>query len=1803
MSIYDRLNKVKKLAEDDDRQKKNTELAQAASTGTGTRNASSSTALSGANTALIRSGQSRDSFDAAVRANYAVAQKTGAPVLTSGYGGGGGRGGMTQEEAKVGAEAAKGTKFYGTAGVFSAPKLVAGTLVKGVDQAMSGLTSSAEWLIGQNITGAGKLLGQDWSNNPVSALNNRIQQAKETNQEYFQGNVEAVGKAAKAVDQYGTMVAAAVPQALLALGTAGGSSAEAGLQAAAKSGGILSTLASATKSMAKDPQYWLSFLQVAGDSYNQAKADGADDTKANLYAMSNGLLNALVEVGGTTGHGGIQSLPEQMRKGGSTLKSWISTMVDEGKEEVVQGIIERGLQNVVYGKENPVASVTDSNAVLNPKTAAQEFAGGALVGGILGGGQILGNHAINTASNNIMPRLKTAGELGLTQNTENENAASGAAAAVNPEEGGEPLKTINSNSHSEQTLQKKTGDNNQPTKYDIIPKLDENANQQQPKKQTLDEYLGERGLSSPISDFMLDKLKNPHGMTQRQLNKLQADAEKAATEYAAARSQAVNEYNQQVKDGKIIDKTNVERMIETAHGFEENQSTQAARRALNKRGIDWETGERISETKSPDTVSDRSVEEPQNTVTGTELSTKTVLQPEIKSKGNLPMGTDITPRLETVEQKNLREDKSLPGGDSVTAEDDGYLDALVSDENAPGEHMTPADYARSAKEDRLKKLEPPPEKKREAVSQEDLDDLWKLWEDQASPTMTDSEARRKEALESADNLVSDQSKQKKPTIGESAENARSYFVRKMVDAGDSVKKVQEMVNDQYLYPFYNMARASASAGVNMISEEQTDIQGKRVGSSLSDIFNPVREKGTDYYNVFQQYLYHLHNIDRMSIVNSENSTAKLEAEAALADFDKEHPDIATVTEARLKRKAEGIDEEGELAKERLILLKKVNQADQLGNKPVFDYTVTADMSKDTAARLLREHPEFAKYQKQVREYIKNLMQYRVDSGLMTQDDADFLEKYYTNYVPTYRITEQENARTNRKSVRIGKTVGRAQGGTEKLMPLHEALGKQTMQAVREGSKNRFGQRLLENWENYPKDMRKYISDAQKYDAGFSADTFDSLEENQITQKNNTFSVYKDGKLWEMAVDPSMFDAVKALSPDAQEVSVPVKLTRGANSLFKKLVTGYNPMFTVRNVARDLQTAGLYSRDFTAFTKNYPLALKEIASDGAFWKQYKALGGVYSSVFDYQTGTVKESSAAVKKTLGRVEALNMAMEQAPRLAEFMSIVKKGDGSMENLMDAMHAAADVTVNFGRSGTVGKMLNANFVPFLNPGIQGFDRMVRRVTETKGAKEWAKLAVRAAALGVAPTLLNGLLYRDDKDWDDLRDSDKDTNYLFKIGDGLWLKVPKGRELSVLGMTGQRISDLIKGKDVNWEDFIATVGNQVAPANPLKTNIVSAAVDSDLFDKNSPGKTWYGGDIESQRLQNYEPGKRYDSSTDIFSQWLGGQLNLSPKKINYILDQYSGVVGDFVLPLLTPQAERDPFTKAFTVDSVSNNHISEDFYNKGDEITYDKSGGDVSMQAVSRFWNKQVSACGDIYTKIRETENSTALTDAQKRDQVRQAKAVLNGIQKNALATVETYQKSVKKHLTGTSADAVDQAYLEANKECFGAEYALQTYNKDVYAKAQEANQNGVNYPDYYDYYFATKDFQTTKTKSENTQKMEYLQSSGMSDSTKAEIYYADLANDSDLIKQAELEKSSGISGVQYWRYKLSTDGISADKDSNGKTVSGSKKAKILKAIDKMNLTRDQKTALYYAAGYQKSTLDEAPWYYYIEPKLKKLS
>lgn len=227
-----------------------------------------------------------------------------------------------------------------------------------------------------------------------------IKQDREYNQESLQENAERTdSKLLQKAAEFGGDIAYglgnAAPMAATAMVTGGASAAAAltkegllkkGAEVVEKSG-VLNSMSQAARDMLTSRDYWTSFASEVGMDYYDALDSGATEDEALRYALSSAGLNSVIEIGG-----GIQKIP-----GKPTFRTWLKSAHEEGMEEIQQGVVSRLLENVVYNKGNPIASVTDENAVFNPVTALGEYAGGAAVGGILSGGQQLTQRGINNA--------------------------------------------------------------------------------------------------------------------------------------------------------------------------------------------------------------------------------------------------------------------------------------------------------------------------------------------------------------------------------------------------------------------------------------------------------------------------------------------------------------------------------------------------------------------------------------------------------------------------------------------------------------------------------------------------------------------------------------------------------------------------------------------------------------------------------------------------------------------------------------------------------------------------------------------------------------------------------------------------------------------------------------------------------------------------------------------------------------------------------------------------------------------------------------------------------------------------------------------------------------------------------------------------------------------------------------------------------------------------------------------------------------------------------------------------------------
>ena len=313
-----------------------------------------------------------------------------------------------RRETSLGKATFSGSRTPGKQQKYSVGKGIAGATMKGINQAAQGIADTLALAEDVALSPfelvSGQQLGDLSDSGLANKLQRRIRNEGQEIEDKYAANVERGGKAAEIFDKYGASTVAAVPQAVAAVLTSGASlgatpATLAKTAATEMAPSIANTIRNSVLAMGKDPQYWLSFSQVVGSSYEQALDDmekaGVDNntarTKAALYATGNGLMNAAVEVGG-----GIQTLPEQLKHGSAAWKAWLESAFEEGKEEVVQGILERAAQNVAYKKGNPLSSTRDENAILNPLTSAEEFLGGAVVGGVLGGGQVGANAALQS---------------------------------------------------------------------------------------------------------------------------------------------------------------------------------------------------------------------------------------------------------------------------------------------------------------------------------------------------------------------------------------------------------------------------------------------------------------------------------------------------------------------------------------------------------------------------------------------------------------------------------------------------------------------------------------------------------------------------------------------------------------------------------------------------------------------------------------------------------------------------------------------------------------------------------------------------------------------------------------------------------------------------------------------------------------------------------------------------------------------------------------------------------------------------------------------------------------------------------------------------------------------------------------------------------------------------------------------------------------------------------------------------------------------------------------------------------------
>ena len=881
-------------------------------------------------------------------------------------------------------------------------------------------------------------------------------------------------------------------------------------------------------------------------------------------------------------------------------------------------------------------------------------------------------------------------------------------------------------------------------------------------------------------------------------------------------------------------------------------------------------------------------------------------------------------------------------------------------------------------------------------------------------------------------------------------------------------------------------------------------RGNARTKSLDAIMKQVGPKTHD----FSLYLYHLHNIDRMT----------LETRFGIA------------------------------------------------NKTVFGELVTADASRQVVQRLEKANPEFKKYAEDVYAYNRNLREMLVEGGMITQETADLWEKMYPHYVPISRdATESINGK-NTRHIGISGPVKKATGGNGNIHPLFQTMAERTIQTYKSVARNDFGVEL----------KNTLGSKAEALESGVD-DIIDSIgkQESLLGQNEKgspTFTVFEDGKRVTFDITEDMLDALK---PTSEGLAYRNKVLTKVSGFRRNLLTTWNPVFALyRNPVKDLQEVFVNSQHPVKTYANIPTAAKELFTNGKWATEYLDNGGDSNSYYDKETGTFGQEESALKKAIG-IGALEKAgdfIEKVPRLAEYIASRQEGQSVQRSMLDS----ARVTTNFAAGGDVTKFLNAHGFSFLNASVQGFSQHVRNVREAKmnGLKGTVKMIARYTLAGL-PGLLNHLLWEDDEDYGELSPHVKQNYYIIgKTEKGKFIRIPKGRTAAVAENALEQMGNLVTGNDeADFGTFFELFMNNIAPNNPMENNILAPIVQV------ANNKTWYGEDLVPSRLADLPAEEQFDESTDAISKWLGEKAGISPVKLNYLLDQYSGGLGDVILPMLTPEAESGddtilgnliaPWKKELTTDRVLNNKYPSAFYELKDAAEIVSNGRNATAE--DKLRNQYLESVGwdmsSLYAEKREVQNSD-LTDSEKYEQVRQLQEQINSIAEEALNEYQNVS------IDGDYAMVGDRVY-KLSEDGEWSKLSDEEFTKYEVTKAAGSAYYATDGTNHYKY--TVKDGYGTWYKiSEDELKKQREVTKGLGISP--EEYWRDKTEYTFAYNQPEnYAVAKAVGGYDaYTKYSRDLYNIKADKDKNGKSISGSKQAKVLDYINNLDADYYTKLILY---------------------------
>jgi hypothetical protein len=588
------------------------------------------------------------------------------------------------------------------------------------------------------------------------------------------------------------------------------------------------------------------------------------------------------------------------------------------------------------------------------------------------------------------------------------------------------------------------------------------------------------------------------------------------------------------------------------------------------------------------------------------------------------------------------------------------------------------------------------------------------------------------------------------------------------------------------------------------------------------------------------------------------------------------------------------------------------------NKLNFGPEITQKMLDDTLKAVENNKATKDAFEKAAgiyNEYNKGLINFAVKTGAIAKDIGAQLLKN-NDYVPFYRPTNDGSV-----LLEIGGAPAIKIGNLKDQPYLHELVG---------GDKPIFDvfTSALQNTSMLT-DMA--LRNLATRNVAYALGEMGMLKEGGVRRggdnvKGPTIIRFKkDGESYYADVDTDAAGVnaellVKGLEGVNTSLPNAVKLMNIPANLLRKWVTR-NPAYALRQVVRDplnaVMTTGLNTVPVVSSFQEISKMIKGKSEGEALLKGRGILGGqVLTGTSEDMTKIMRDITAGKKGwdyQMAKLDSLAIKGDAATRVVMYNNFLKQGLSEMEATLATLES-----MNFSKRGISPSLFAlSTMVPFMNAQIQGLNVMYQAFTGKMPFSEKLKIKQKLfqrAAMMAGFTMLYASMMQDDEAYQNANDDEKYSNWFMPNPFGEeHIKVPIPFEM---GLMFKAIPEALVNTmfgDAKARDTMSAIGKMTWNSIPISgpqgiKPALETAINYSFFT---------GRPIESERLQRYEPGERYTDRTSELVKSIGGALNISPVKIEYLIKGYTGSLPLAIVSLSNPvlrssEAGEQPETRSF---------------------------------------------------------------------------------------------------------------------------------------------------------------------------------------------------------------------------------------------------------------------------------------------------